>query len=145
MWLFVMNWRDLIRYGPGTIDRKCKNLTSIGESTNVVTKNVGKVYRLRDGCAGEGNDCVRWVWVRATFHSWGVGENHPTQVFSTHTQTRRHTCGSAAWHRTSATVFVWPLRQCIWAFVRMSHTCQHIKQYLHTSAFIKNIILLLTE
>lgn len=32
-------------------------------------------------------------------------------------------CGSAAWHLTVATVLVWPVSVCTFAFVLMSHTC----------------------
>ena len=34
------------------------------------------------------------------------------------------TCGSVPWVRREDTVLSWPVRQCTWAFVRMSHTRQ---------------------
>lgn len=38
------------------------------------------------------------------------------------------TCGSAAWHLTVATVLVWPVSVCTFAFVLMSHTCKDSQQ-----------------
>lgn len=61
----------------------------------------------------EGNDPTISLW-GATIRSFGHTETPKLPVM---------TCGSAAWHRTVATVLVWPVSVCALAFVLMSHTC----------------------